>query len=79
MKNITYKHRDGREVVHSAPVPGLERSAAWSRVEGPAYGKMRKPELVELCTQRELDAEGTNPELVARLEAYDAEHRTATE
>lgn len=72
--NITYRHKaTGRESVHTAPVLGFERSSKWERVEGPAYGRMRKPELVELCEQRGLDTDGTVPVLIERLEAYDAD------
>lgn len=73
--NITYRHAGtGEEVIYTAPVPGLEASAKWQRVEGPSYAKLLKPALVDLCEQRSLDASGTVPELRSRLEAYDAEH-----
>lgn len=74
MKNITYRHaRTGATVTHTAPVPGLERSGAWVREDGPAYRSLRKAELVTLCEQRDLDADGKHAELVERLEAHDAE------
>lgn len=73
--NLTYQHaRTGERVTYTHPVPGLETSKVWQRVEGPVYGRMRKAALVELCEQRGLAANGTVPELAALLMAYDAEH-----
>lgn len=76
--DITYRHQtSGRESTHAAPVYGFERSPLWERVDGPAYAKMRKAALVELCEQRDLPTLGTVPELVERLRAYDTNQAQA--
>lgn len=75
MKHVTYKHRDGGTATYEGPIPGLEASEAWQRVEGPAYDRMLKANLIELCQQRNLDTEGTVAQLAERLEAYDREHQ----
>lgn len=40
---------------------------------GEGYASKTKPELVKIAEEREIDASGTKAEIIARLEAADAE------
>jgi hypothetical protein len=72
MPKTTYQHTNGETVTYAEPHPILEQSEAWSRVEGPSYRNMRKPDLEALAAERGLSAAGTVAELVERLETDDA-------
>lgn len=62
---------DGFMLINKSDFNPKEHSLFESEADG--YASKTKPELVAIAEEREIDASGTKAEIVARLEAADAE------